>query len=51
MMEAVHFFEKQENWRGAGTCFMVLSCMFASQTEDLTVHSQQSYNSAIKYVL
>lgn len=50
MTEAVHFFQKQQNWRGAGTCFMVLGCMFASQTEEPSATSRQSFINAIKYI-
>jgi hypothetical protein len=37
--EALNIFQEQNNYRGAGTCYMILGCMFASLTEEISSDS------------
>ena len=48
--EALKVFQEQKNSSGAGTCYMVLGCMFASLTEELNINSQQNFFQSIRYI-
>lgn len=49
--EAVEFFQQQRNWRGVSSCYMTLSCMYASQIEDTGMISKRNFKEAIMYVM
>ena len=51
-MEACEFFKVQENEQGQGSCFMVLGCIYASQsTNELSKQTRQHLLESLVYVI
>ena len=52
IMEACEFFKAQDNKHGQGSCFMVLGCIYASQTtSELSNQSRQHLLESLVYVI